>query len=115
MARLKTLKPRLRTLRASVLRVPAGRVEVDRHRNAQPWRAWYKLARWRRLRWTVLVRDGFTCCRCGRLEADTSQLVADHCEPHRGDATLFWDRENLQTLCKPCHDRAKQREERRSL
>jgi hypothetical protein len=25
---------------------------------------------------------------------------------------LFWDEQNLQCLCKPCHDRLKQKEER---
>lgn len=27
---------------------------------------------------------------------------------------LFWCDTNLQTLCKPCHDRVKQAEERRT-
>jgi 5-methylcytosine-specific restriction endonuclease McrA len=74
------------------------------------WRAWYKTARWQRLRWQVLVRDLFTCqCGCGRIETDTSQLVADHKKPHRGDERLFWDIDNLQCLTKACHDGAKQR------
>lgn len=30
--------------------------------------------------------------------------VVDHIIPHRGDKTLFWDRNNWQPLCKPCHD-----------
>ena len=36
--------------------------------------------------------------------------VADHVEPHRGDHDKFWHG-RLQSLCKPCHDRDKQREE----
>ena len=48
---------------------------------------------------------------CGRIEVDTSQLVADHKRPHRGDPELFWAPTNVQTLCKPCHDRVKQAEE----
>ncbi len=36
--------------------------------------------------------------------------VADHVEPHRGDPVKFWEG-RLQSLCKPCHDRDKQREE----
>jgi 5-methylcytosine-specific restriction enzyme A len=77
-----------------------------------PWRRWYKTARWQRLRWSVLVRDLFTCRLCRRIEADTSQLVADHRVPHRGDEALFWDDGNLQCLCKACHDGVKQGEER---
>lgn len=83
--------------------------------NAAPWRAWYKTARWQRLRWSVLVRDLFMCVRCKRVEADTSKLVADHKQPHRGDEHLFWDETNLQTLCKDCHDSVKQIEEQASL
>lgn len=38
--------------------------------------------------------------------------VVDHKVPHRGDSALFWDRDNWQSLCKPCHDGWKQRQER---
>ncbi|WP_317617964.1 HNH endonuclease [Rhodobacter capsulatus] len=38
--------------------------------------------------------------------------VVDHITPHRGNKALFWDRYNWQALCKPCHDRVKQRQER---
>jgi 5-methylcytosine-specific restriction endonuclease McrA len=44
---------------------------------------------------------------CHHVIADTSQLVCDHVEPHRGDARRFWAGP-FQTLCKPCHDSAKQ-------
>lgn len=80
---------------------------------ATPWRAWYGLERWQRLRLQVLTEALFTCAMCGRIEGDTSQLVADHMIPHRGDPDRFWDRANLQCLCKGCHDREKQRQERR--
>ena len=36
--------------------------------------------------------------------------VADHVEPHAGDPDLFWNGK-LQSLCKPHHDRDKQRAE----
>lgn len=99
---------------------PASRLRVERNVAPKPegqrhaWHNWYYLARWRRLRWQVLEDANFTCERpaCGRIVADTSKLVADHKRPHRGDPELFWDRGNLQCLCKPCHDREKQRQER---
>lgn len=91
-------------------------LQRSRQRDAgQPWRAWYKTARWQKLRWSVLVRDLFTCRECGRIEADTSKLVADHKRAHRGDERKFWDPENLQCLCKPCHDKVKQAQEQASL
>lgn len=41
----------------------------------------------------------------------TVATVADHIKPHKGDEVLFFDLNNLQSLCKPCHDSDKQREE----
>lgn len=84
-------------------------------RNDPPWRRWYNLARWRELRLHIFQRDGYTCKECGALVGDTARLVCDHVKPHRGSALLFWDPSNLQTLCKPCHDVVKQREEQASL
>lgn len=82
-----------------------------------PWKAWYKLARWRALRLRIFLRDLYTCQRkgCGRAEHNTALLVCDHIKPHRGNEALFWDEGNLQTLCKACHDKDKQREEQASL
>lgn len=115
-SKLKTLPSKLATLRPSLAYVDTALRSADANRATfAPWRKWYSTTRWRTLRMVILTRDLFTCQRpgCGRATADTSQLVADHRKPHRRDETLFWDPENLQTLCKPCHDRHKQREERR--
>ncbi|WP_336801465.1 HNH endonuclease [Kaistia sp. MMO-174] len=93
-------------------RPPGDERARDRERRgSQPWRGWYNTAPWRRLRMDVFTRDLFTCQMpgCGRIEGDTSKLACDHITPHRGDPRLFWDPSNLQTLCKPCHDRDKQR------
>lgn len=80
-----------------------------------PWKAWYNTARWRKLRQSIFLRDLYTCRKCPHVEANTSLLVCDHIRPHRGDQHLFWDETNLQTLCKPCHDKLKQAEEQSSL
>ncbi len=111
---------KLTNLRRPLASLPsrlAPKADVEGHsRTAEPWRKWYSLARWKRLRQAVFLRDLYTCQRqaCGRIEGNTSLLVADHRTPHRGDPALFWDEANLQTLCKDCHDRDKQREERRA-
>ena len=113
MARITTVKPRV-TVPAMRLAAPKDEAGRSRYRdNNAPWRAWYKTARWQRLRWQVLTDAMFTCAMCGRLEGDTSKLVADHIIPHRGDEVRFWDETQIQCLCKSCHDGAKQREERR--
>jgi 5-methylcytosine-specific restriction protein A len=88
---------------------------VDDRRAGQTWRRWYSLARWRTLRLAIFQRDGYTCKDCGRLEGNTALLVCDHVKAHRGSVALFWDEANLQTLCKACHDAAKQREEQATL
>jgi 5-methylcytosine-specific restriction endonuclease McrA len=114
MAKLKTIKPLVAKLAPRFGYTPGNERERSTYRDqTQEWRRWYKTSRWQKLRWSILVRDLFTCRRCDRIEPDTSKLVADHKIPHRGDDALFWDEKNLQCLCKPCHDRDKQSEERR--
>jgi len=82
----------------------------------EPWRRWYKTKRWQVLRLNVFLRDNYRCqCGCGRIEGNTSRLVADHKIAHRGDERLFWDERNVQTLMKQCHDEAKQKAEQSSL
>lgn len=110
---------KLKRLRDGVHRLPSivgylsrDASAVSRQRDQTlAWRKWYKTARWQKLRWSVLVRDLFTCHICSKAVSDTSLLVADHIKPHRGDLALFWDEGNLQCLCKACHDTVKQREE----
>lgn len=86
---------------------------ADAKRKANPARAWYKLKAWcgpagRRM--TQLRAE--PTCRFHRLElgAIVPATTVDHVIPHRGDEDLFW-RGELQSLCGPCHDRHKQREE----
>lgn len=115
MSRLKSLKPRVGTLAPRIGYAGGDEASRSRHRDAtQAWRAWYKTSRWQKLRWSILVRDCFTCKLCGWIGNDTSFLVCDHVEPHRGDEDKFWAGP-FQTLCKACHDKDKQREERRPL
>lgn len=107
MGRLRHLPARLSRLPERVERL----AEADRTMRA-PWHHWYKTAAWRRLRWKVLRRDLFLCQMCGVLAAAKGEAVADHKTPHRGDEALFWDENNLQCLCKTCHDSTKQRIDR---
>lgn len=50
--------------------------------------------------------------KCARCTAPAA--VVDHITPHKGDKRLFWSRSNWQPLCRPCHDRWKQSQERRT-
>lgn len=117
MGRLKAMPPRLSPSTPRLAIQSHAGPERDRARSiSAPWRTWYKTAAWRALRLRIFVRDLFTCQMrgCGAIESDTSRLVCDHIRPHRGDEAMFWNEDNLQTLCKPCHDRLKQAEERRA-
>lgn len=91
----------------------------ERRRTAQPWRAWYSTARWKRLRADVLKASGYQCAQTGVLligkAGAPDSPVVDHIEPHRGDPSLFWDRGNLQAVSKEWHDTEKQKQERAAL
>lgn len=78
-----------------------------------PWRTWYNSGRWRKLRMAVFRRDGFTCVHTHVLLIHkTNQLVAHHKKPHKGNAALFWDINNLETVSKEYHDKILQARER---
>ncbi len=67
--------------------------------------------RWRLARESFLKAHPL-CVYCAQLGRVTPATVVDHVVPHRGDRALFWDRDNWQGLCAPCHDSVKAREER---
>jgi 5-methylcytosine-specific restriction enzyme A len=113
MTKIRFVRPQLGTVRSQLAMSTGAKTarDMDRRRDRDdPCRAFYKTARWQRLRLEIFLRDRYTCQRpkCGRLESDTSQLVCDHIEPHNGDTEKFWAGP-FQTLCKRCHDRDKQR------
>ena len=68
-------------------------------------------SRWQEARRAYLDANPL-CCMCGADGRVTAATVVDHRIPHKGDAALFWDRDNWQPLCKPHHDREKQRIEK---
>ncbi|MFP5078640.1 HNH endonuclease [Rhizobium sp. YIM 134829] len=111
--KLSQLRPQLGRLPPMLGPRPGDEQDRNRYRSqSEPWRRLYNTARWKRLRIATFTRDLFTCRLCSSVEGDTSKLVCDHVIPHKGDLELFWDETNLQTLCKTCHDREKQRQER---
>ncbi len=82
---------------------------------SQPWRKWYKSARWLRLRATQL--SAHPLCQCADCKEGAIQVtrarVVDHIRAHKGDARLFFDPGNLQSLSKPHHDAKTAREDGR--
>jgi 5-methylcytosine-specific restriction protein A len=60
--------------------------------------------RWRR--WSAAGLIAEPLCRvCLSQDITTAATVRDHIVPHRGNEDLFWSEANIQSLCKPCHDR----------
>lgn len=112
-ARLKAIPSRLATAPMRLKPATIDRNDTRGRAEANAARRWYGSQRWRELSWQVRVEAAFTCAICKRVEGRKGQTVADHKRPHRGDEALFWDRQNLQCLCKPCHDSTKQAEEAR--
>jgi 5-methylcytosine-specific restriction protein A len=45
------------------------------------------------------------CVHCQQEGRYTQATDVDHIIPHKGDYNLFFDTENLQSLCKSCHSR----------
>jgi len=62
----------------------------------------YTSARWLRLRAEVLRAEPF-CRACQAQGRRTLTAEIDHVRKHEGDPGRFWDRSNLQGLCKACH------------
>jgi len=83
--------------------------EYDQRRGSARERGYN--SRWEKARKTYLMRNPL-CVMCQKEGRVTAATVVDHIRPHKGDSALFWDTDNWQSLCKPHHDRDKQREER---
>jgi 5-methylcytosine-specific restriction enzyme A len=77
---------------------------------AKDYRKLYGRKAWKDRRVHQLANQPL-CEWCEKLGLTTAATVADHVVPHRGDLDLFHHGE-LQSLCAPCHDAGKARQER---
>jgi 5-methylcytosine-specific restriction protein A len=74
------------------------------------WVKLYGTKAWKRIRATQLQDE--PCCRmCKRRGFLVSATVCDHITPHKGDPDLFFHGP-FQSLCKTCHDSAKQAQDK---
>ena len=64
----------------------------------------YGTAAWQKMRLAQLQAEPLCriCSGAGRIVPAT---VVDHIRRHNNDVNRFFDAKNLQSLCKPCHDR----------
>ncbi|MES2972400.1 MAG: HNH endonuclease [Pseudomonadota bacterium] len=79
----------------------AERREADAKRGSSSERGYS--AAWQRAR-IGFLRSHPLCVKHAALDEVVASTVVDHIVPHRGDKVLFWDHDNWQALCKPCHD-----------
>jgi 5-methylcytosine-specific restriction protein A len=93
--------------------------ERVRHRHSEPTPAkreaarLYASVRWQEMRLAQLRLEPL-CRRCASYNRVVAATVVDHVERHGLDLNLFYDRTNLQSLCKPCHDLKTNTEDRRA-
>ncbi len=90
-------------------RLKERRAQAQRSPEALAGRQLYSDPRWQR-RSRGYLRDNPLCVDCAELGVVEAATDVDHIVPHRGDPVLFWDRNNLQSLCHPCHSRKTARE-----
>jgi 5-methylcytosine-specific restriction protein A len=64
----------------------------------------YESPAWRRERKIFLLNNPL-CKPCQDAGRITTATEVDHIDPHKGDLQKFWDAENWQSICKPCHNR----------
>lgn len=79
----------------------ARKARHDQHRLSATKRGYG--TQWRKLRAEFLILHPIY-----RYRGDAANTV-DHITPHRGDQRLFWNWNNWQALCTPCHSHHKQR------
>lgn len=75
------------------------------------WHFLYNTKRWYRLRFYQLQKQPLCEFHLKRNQVVSASIV-DHIIPHKGDGAIFHDPDNLQSLCKRCHDSVKQRLEK---
>ena len=72
--------------------------------NSRPsWHKWYTTNRWLNMRLFQLQKEPL-CNTCKLDNKLTPATVVDHIVPHKGDPFLFWNPNNLQSLCEICHN-----------
>ena len=68
--------------------------------------------KWKKARDKFMAEHKY-CVYCERRGIKTTATVCDHIVPHKGDKSLFWNKDNWQALCNHCHNTIKAEEERR--
>jgi 5-methylcytosine-specific restriction protein A len=73
----------------------------------------YATSHWRKLRAEHLKKQPY-CCKCG-ISKDEVPLQVHHIIPPGGNEELFFDENNLASLCPVCHRIITQKETRQRI
>tara|TARA_R100000951_G_C2638532_1_gene180103 strand:+ start:1154 stop:1519 length:366 start_codon:yes stop_codon:yes gene_type:complete len=84
------------------------------HSSTKETRKQYGSAQWKRTRSAVLARDGHLCQVCIAQGILSPAKIVDHITPQHKQQFSFYDMNNLQAICKPCHDTKTAEEARES-
>lgn len=84
------------------------KADADRNRGTSAERGYDSV--WRRLRRMHLLAHPL-CVFCWAKGLTVAATVADHIQTITDRPDLRLDPDNLQSLCKPCHDRERQRQQ----
>tara|TARA_R100000541_G_scaffold12033_3_gene20350 strand:+ start:7996 stop:8289 length:294 start_codon:yes stop_codon:yes gene_type:complete len=74
------------------------------HSSTKETRKQYGSAQWKRTRSAVLARDNHLCQVCISRGILSPAKIVDHITPQHLQRFNFFDLNNLQAICKPCHD-----------
>jgi 5-methylcytosine-specific restriction endonuclease McrA len=74
----------------------------------------YNSSQWHKIRHYQLQSSPL-CALCEAQGITQAATIVDHVKPHRGNKELFFNAANLQSLCKPCHDKHKRIKELRGI
>lgn len=83
--------------------MPRRRRKLHKNKKFKHLKPLFYTDAWKRLRYSVLKRDGGRCQLCGRSSHDGVVLNVDHIKNLRDHPKLAMDPSNLQTLCSGCN------------
>jgi 5-methylcytosine-specific restriction endonuclease McrA len=79
----------------------------------QPWQKLYCRAAWKKIRQHHLTLHPLCAWHLKKTPPQMVRAtVVHHLTPHKGDLVLFYDPNNLESLCAPCHDSKAQQDEK---
>lgn len=68
-------------------------------------KSFYRSPRWKKLRETALRRDKYLCRECYKYGKRVEAEVVHHKVEVLTDYSLAFDLDNLESLCKACHNK----------